>query len=61
MHPTRARETTPAGRAEANHGIRAKRDRDTDSPVGNAATACADNDAAPLISNDADLELAAVE
>jgi hypothetical protein len=50
MHPARARETTPAGRPEANHGVRGV--TDIDQPAGNAV--CAYNDATPLIFNDAD-------
>jgi hypothetical protein len=52
MHLPRTRETTPAGRAEANHGVRGI--TDIDRPVGNAAAACAYNDATPLIFNDVD-------
>jgi hypothetical protein len=63
MHPPRARETTLAGRpdtkhyaasltAEARHGVRGA--ADIDRLVGNAVAACACNEAASLIFNDAD-------
>jgi hypothetical protein len=48
MHPSRTRETIPAGRPEAKRGI-----ADIDRPVGNAVAARAYNDASPLIFNDA--------